>query len=68
MLESWRAPATEVGLEGWLRPVPEEGRQGTGTEARGGSGAQQDRGNLGVPQGFLVHTCGTGVHETAVGG
>lgn len=69
MMESWRELGTEEGLEGQLLPDQEEGTQGMVTGDRGGSGALWGHRNLGALCGFLVlHTCGTGFHETDVGG
>lgn len=65
MLASWRARGTEEGLGGRLLPALAEGTQGRATGALGGFGALWGHGSLGAQQGYLVlHTCGTGFHET----
>lgn len=65
MSGSWRAPGTEEGLGGQLLLALAEGTQGRVTGTRGGSGAPWGHGNLGALLGYLVlHTCGTGFHET----
>lgn len=65
MSGSWRALGTEEGLGGQLLLAPVEGTQGRVTEALGASGALWGHGSLGARQGYpVLHTCGTGFHET----
>lgn len=65
MLVSWRVLGREEGLGDQVLPALAVGTQGRATGARDESGAQWGHGNLGALQGYLVlHTCGTGFHET----
>lgn len=65
MSGSWRALGTEEGLGGQLLPALAEGTQGRATEALGASGALRGHESQGARLGYLLlHTCGTGLHET----
>lgn len=65
MSGSWRALGTEEGLGGQLLPALAEGTQGRVTEALGAFGVLRVHESLGARLGYLLlHTCGTGLHET----
>lgn len=65
MSGSWRALGTEEGLGGQLLLALAEGTRGRATGNLGGPDALCDHGSLGAQHGYLVlHTCGTGFHET----